>query len=292
MNILTFDVEEWQLEKKLHGGRSYKYEEFDGYLHRILDFLEERSIKGTFFCLGSLVPDFSYVIKEIYSRGHEIGCHSYGHTWLNRMSKDEVYEDTRKAIDSLEQCIGAKVKSYRAPAFSIGERNKWALEILNKCGIEYDASVFPAQREFGGFANYAAKSPSIIKYNDCVIKEFPISTTLILGKEIAYSGGGYFRFFPLNFIKSRMLQSDYTMTYFHIGDLVPDEVKIKSVEEYENYYKEPGTLKNRYMRYLKTNLGKKKAFDKMLKLVNSSQFVNIEQASRNINWSEMPIIKI
>jgi polysaccharide deacetylase family protein (PEP-CTERM system associated) len=292
MNILTFDIEEWQLEKVLHGGRKFKYDEFDNYLYRILDYLDEHSIKATFFCLGSLIPNFDYVVKNIYARGHEIGCHSYGHTWLNRMTEKDVYDDTRTAIDLLEQCIGAKVKSYRAPAFSIGEHNKWAFDVLSKCGIEYDASIYPALREFGGFSNFIAKEPAIIEYNGCVIKEFPISTTSILGKEIAYSGGGYFRFFPLNFVKSRMKGASYAMTYFHIGDLVPDEVKIKSVEEYENYYKEPGTLKNRYMRYLKTNLGKKNAFTKMLKLVDCTDFINIEQASQLIDWSAIQVVKL
>ena len=35
--------------------------------------------------------------------GHEIGCHSYQHTWMNKLAIDEAREDTHRAVDSLEQ---------------------------------------------------------------------------------------------------------------------------------------------------------------------------------------------
>ena len=143
MNILTFDIEEWYLRKLRYGDTYDKYEVLDSYLHQILDALEERRMKGTFFCVGGMATDFPEVVRLIDQRGHEIGCHSNRHTWLNKMTEPEVREDTKQAIDALEQCIGKKVRSYRAPAFSIGESNPWAFEILAECGIKRDASVFP-----------------------------------------------------------------------------------------------------------------------------------------------------
>lgn len=290
MSILTFDIEEWYLEKRYFGDYQDNYKKFDSYLDQILDKLDERNFKGTFFCVGGMAKDFSAVVRTIEKRGHEIGCHSFKHVWLNKMSRDEVYEDTRTAIDALEQCIGKKVKSYRAPAFSIGKDNKWVYEILSKCGIKRDASVFPAVRDFGGFAQFGEKTPTIVSYKDVKIKEFPICTTHILGKELAYSGGGYFRFFPLRFVKKEMAKSDYTMTYFHISDLIPESDEWMSKEDFEAYFKIPGTLKNRFMRYVKSNLGKKNAFNKLLKLIETEEFVNLEQADGMINWDKAPSI--
>ena len=285
MNILTFDIEEWYLRKRKYGDGFEKYDVFDSYLNQILDVLDEKGLKGTFFCVGGMGTDFPEVVKRIDSRGHEVGCHSFIHTWLNKLSYDEVAEDTRKAIDALEQCIGKKVKSYRAPAFSIGESNRWAFEILQNCGIERDASVFPAKRDFGGFAQFGQKTPTVISYNGCKIKEFPICTTRILGKEMAYSGGGYFRFFPLWYVKKTMDKAEYAMTYFHINDLIQETNGLMKREDYENYFKEPGTLINRYKRYVKSNLGKKTAFDRLIKLIRSTGFVNLEQADAMIDWS-------
>lgn len=288
MNILTFDIEEWYLEKAFKGNRPDRFAKFDSYLEKILNLLDETNTKATFFCVGKMAVEFPEVIKKISAEGHEIGCHSDVHTWLNKMTQEETLRDTYEAVNSLEQCIGTKVKSYRAPAFSIGENNKWAFEVLAECGIERDASVYPAARDFGGFPNYGIKEPSIVSYNNINIKEFPICTASLFGKELAYSGGGYFRFFPLWFVKKEMRKSSYSMCYFHIGDLLPETNGLMSKKDYEDYFKENGTLINRYKRYFKSNFGKKNAWKKLENLVHSFDFVNIDTVDKSIDWAKCP----
>lgn len=292
MNILSFDTEEWFNEKRNHGGREFRYKEFDEYLGRVLDLLEGLKIKATFFCLGKVASDFPYVIRKIAERGHEIGCHSNEHLWLNTFSPEELRKDTHDAVAALEDVTGEKVLSYRAPAFSIGEKNKWALEILAENGITRDSSIFPASRDFGGFASFKSKSPAVVKYNGIQIKEFPIPTVSFLGREIAYSGGGYFRFLPYFFVKRTMNKSEYTIAYFHLGDLMKNPNGLMSKEEHERYYKEPGTLKNRTVRYIKSSLGTAVAFDKMSKLIRNFDFVSVEKADSLIDWNSSKIIEL
>ena len=284
MNILSFDIEEWYIEKRYYGGHNERYNEFDCYLGEILDLLEALDQHATFFCLGRIASEFPYVVKAIADRGHEIGCHSNEHIWLSKMTPKEMRLDTHEAINALEDVCGKKVRSYRAPAFSIGESNKWAFEILAEEGIIYDASIFPTYRDFGGFPKFITDNPSLIEYHGAIIKEFPISLTSIFGKKFAYSGGGYFRFFPLQFILSRLKNSKYAMTYFHIGDLQFKKNGIMSQSDYEIYFKEPGTLKNRLLRYIKSNIGTKGAFDKMKKMVKSVDFMSLEMAQKAITW--------
>ena len=286
MNILTFDIEEWFVWEELCRFSPQRRKEYDDTLSRLLDLLDARGTKATFFCVGGLAPKYEYVIKQIAERGHEIGCHSNQHHFLNKMTYEEVLADTKEAVDALEQVIGKKVLSYRAPAFSIGESNKWAFDILAECGIERDASVFPAARDFGGFANFGAEEPCVITHNGHSIKEFPICMASLFGKEVAYSGGGYFRFFPLSFIKSQMKKSDYAMCYFHIGDLLPESKSVMSRKEYEDYFKENGSLINRYKRYIKANLGKKGAFDKMTRLIEQTRFINLADADARTDWEK------
>lgn len=291
MNLLTFDIEEWYLNHQ-RSGPIEKYAEFDRYLDAILNKLDERGFKATFFCVGEMGRLFPEVIRKIQQRGHEIGCHSHIHTWLNKMTEAECREDTHQAVDSLEQCIGQKVLSYRAPAFSIGETNKWAFEVLAENGIERDASIFPAARDFGGFSQFGQKTPCMVEYNGIRIKEFPVCTTKVMGKEMAYSGGGYFRFFPLGFVEKEMRKSPYAMCYFHIGDLVSESHGVMSKEAYEVYFKEKGTLKARYVRYLKSNLGKKNAFQKMMKLIDDMGFVGLQQADEEMDWKVAKVVKL
>ncbi len=292
MNILTFDTEEWFIEKRNHGGREFRYKEFDVYLKKVLDLLDEKSLKATFFCLGKVAAEFPYVVRDIADRGHEIGCHSNEHLWLNTMSPDEVKQDTHAAVSALEDLIGKKVLSYRAPAFSIGEKNKWALEILAENGITRDASIFPASRDFGGFASFSSKKPAIIKYKGIEIKEFPIPTTTVLGKQIAYSGGGYFRFLPYSFVRNTTTKADYTMAYFHLGDIMKNTNGMMNRKEYEQYYKENGSLKNRVVRYMKNSLGTGKAFDKMSKFIREFDFVSLNEADSKIDWNQENIITL
>lgn len=288
MNILTFDIEEWYIEKAFKGDRFERYAKFDAYLDNLLKLLEETSKKATFFCVGKMATEFPKVIRKIAEQGHEIGCHSNVHTWLNKMTPEQVLQDTNEAVDSLEQCVGKKVLSYRAPAFSIGEKNKWAFEVLAECGIERDASIFPASRDFGGFSSFGYREPVLITHNEVQMKEFPICTASLFGKEFAYSGGGYFRFFPLWLVKNELKKAPYSMCYFHIGDLLPETNGVMSRKEYEEYFKETGTVINRYKRYFKSNFGKKGAFEKLERLINTLDFENVEHASSTIDWAKCP----
>ena len=291
MNIITFDTEEWYTEYK-GLQRPEEYALFDEKLDQILESLNRKGTKGTFFCVGQLAVHFPEVLKKIQKHGHEIGCHSNVHNWLNKMTFEECLADTKTAVDAIEQCIGEKVLSYRAPAFSIGKKNLWAFDILAECGIERDSSVFPAARDFGGFPNFGQQQPCVIHHNGIKLKEFPIPMTTVLGKKVAYSGGGYFRFFPLGFIKNTMAKANYSMTYFHIRDLLVESKRVMTRERYEAVFKEKGTLTARYMRHFKSSVGKKQAMSKLLKLIDYVDFVNLDEADKIIDWGKGPVVEL
>ena len=291
MNILSFDIEEWYLRKKKFGTNAH-YEDLDQVLDLLLSQLQQTQQKATFFCLGQMAVHFPQVLHLIANQGHEIACHSNEHFWCNKISKQELAEDTHRAIDSLQQCIGKKIRGYRSPAFSIGEKNLYAFDILAQNGIEYDASVFPATRDIGGYPSFGISTPTIIQTNNHTIKEFPIPITSICGRKMAYSGGGYFRFLPYWYVSSMIDKKDYIMTYFHIGDLLSAPKQLMSKEAYEEYFKEQGTLSNRLKRYVKSNIGTGDALQKLTRLINEKQFINIEQAEGMINWEYAPIKKI
>lgn len=279
MNILTFDIEEWSIEKEFLGGRKDKYAQFDRLLDHILERLNAHNTKATFFCLGKIAVDFPDVINKISAEGHEIGSHSFSHKWINKMTIEEFREDTRQAVTAIEDLTGRKVKSFRAPAFSIGEDNKWAFEILSEFGIENDASIFPGARDYGGFPNFTEEKPCIIEHKGCKINEFPIPlyTLQILNKQIAYSGGGYFRLLPFSFVLKKMKETNYNMWYFHIDDLLTEKLPFMNRIDFEEYYKESGTIQRRLIRYFKTNVGRSKALKHLDKLVDSVLFKSIPE---------------
>lgn len=273
MNIISFDIEDWfHYQKNFDSNKDFWLKRLDSILNNILDKLDEKELKATFFCLGYLAREFPDVIRTISDRGHEIASHSDMHYWLTSLTPEAFDKDTRLSIDSLQQLIGKKIKGYRAPAFSIGNENKWTLEILKDNGIEYDCSIFPTSRDFGGFPEFGQQEPTYIKYKGLTIKEFPINTISFLGKQIAYSGGGYFRLIPYPIIKRTVNSRSYVMSYFHIRDFDAQQKKIIS------------------KRYLKDYLCINGAYNKFCIFLSEFDFVNVETADKMIDWEKQPIV--
>ena len=275
MNILTFDIEEWIVYDYYDkGGKTYFLPVLDKYLHLLLDLLDKHDHKATFFCLGQLAELYPYVIRQITERGHEIGCHSHIHRLVTTMNPDAFYKDTQLALQKLEDVYGKKITSYRAPSFSITEQNTWAFEVLADLGIVYDSSLFPASRSFGGFPSLSVSQPFILKIKEKELKEFPINLKKVFIKEIAFSGGGYFRLIPYPYIKKWTKKSSYTMTYFHIRDFDAEQKQVYSLRYFKSYY------------------GIKKALGKLQKYMADFQFITLEQANQIIDWGNVPVITL
>lgn len=273
MNILSIDLEEWFTYKYLSEDKKSQ-KRLEEYLDVILALLEIKEINATFFVLGSIARTHPNIVAKIANYGHEIGCHSDIHKWLTEFTPSQFEDDTKRAITSIEEVTGKNVLSYRAPAFSITPSNKWTFEILHKYGIEYDCSIFPVGRDFGGFANYEKDIPSLVKYNGIRMKEFPMGVANILNRKIAYSGGGYFRLLPYKIIKKIVTSREYNMTYFHIRDFDVNQKKEINMRYFKNYY------------------GINAALCKFKKLINDFEFTNVEDAAKQIDWNSVPIVDI
>ena len=272
MNILTFDIEDWYNCDYLSGDFNWDKHEvriYDG-VGRILDELEERELKATFFCLGWIAEKHPEIITKIYEKGHHIGCHSYQHELAFRFDKKGFKSDTEKAKKLIEDLIGVPVDAYRAPGFSITENNIWAFEVLTELGFKYDCSIFPISHDYGGFA-FNDATPAILQLaNGLQLKEFPINVHSFWGKKIVFSGGGYFRFFPYFLIKKWARQAQYLITYFHTRDFDIGQPVIKTLP-----------LK----RKIKSYIGLSTAFPKFQKLLQDFDFINIIEADKLINWN-------
>lgn len=107
-------------------------------LPRLLDTLDEFSIKATCFVPGAVARDYPVQVREIAARGHEIGCHGNEHEILARFSKNEQRERLKRAKAVLEQISGQEVHGFRMPE---GEINYDTLEVLEDLGFTYSSSL-------------------------------------------------------------------------------------------------------------------------------------------------------
>ena len=183
MNILTFDIEEWfhildnDSTKSEKEWSNFEYR-LDSNMDRIFEMLDRKDQKATFFVLGWVAREFPHIVKRIHELGFEIATHSDRHQLAYNQTRKEFAADLDCSIKSIEDLTGVKVRTYRAPGFSIKEDNKWAFEELIKQGIEIDCSVFPAKRSHGGFPSYGHSEPSIINIKGVSIVPQQIKTTI------------------------------------------------------------------------------------------------------------------
>ena len=137
--LLSIDVEDWfQVEnlKEAISNKSWDTQtsRVEKNVNLILEQLNQREVKATFFVLGWIAERYPRLIKKIYNEGHEIACHGYNHELVYTLSPKKFSDDVSKAKIILENIIGEKIIGYRAPSFSITE---WAFEILISLGFEY-----------------------------------------------------------------------------------------------------------------------------------------------------------
>ena len=280
MNILTFDIEDWYncyfITADLNWDR-YEVRIYEG-VDQILEELYIRKVKATFFCLGWIADKHPDIIRRIHKNGHHIGCHSYQHELVLRLDRNEFKQDTEKAKKRIEDLIGKSINAYRAPGFSITEKNIWSLEVLTELGFEYDCSIFPMSHDYGGFISYGKAEPTILNLsNGSQLKEFPVNTKNLFGKNLVFSGGGYFRFFPYFIIKNWALETPYLMTYFHTRDFDPGQPMIDSLP---------------VMRKFKSYFGLSWAFAKFQKLLGDIEFISIEEADQLVDWKMARVINL
>lgn len=282
MNILTFDVEEWfhildnestDTEIKW-SNREYRLE---ANMDRIFELLYRKNQKATFFVLGWVARNFPQLVRKIQYAGYEIATHSESHQLIYKQSRREFSNDLERSIKSIEDVIGVKVDSYRAPGFSVLQDNKWIFDELVKQGIEVDCSIFPAKRSHGGFQNYGHAEPSIIVVGDKQIKEFPINLFKIGGLNVIFSGGGYFRLLPYWLIKKMMIRSDYVMTYFHPRDFDLNQPIVEGLSLFRKF---------------KSYYGLGSAFAKLENLIDDFEFIDLKDAVKNVKWGEVKSINL
>ena len=85
------------------------------YTLKILDTLDFYKIKCTFFMTEFWVKKNPDTVKEIFSRGHEIGTHSRTHSNMSKQSEEEIKSELETSKRAIEDITGEKVILFRPP---------------------------------------------------------------------------------------------------------------------------------------------------------------------------------
>ena len=195
-------------------------------VERILEMLGEHQARGTFFTLGWIAERYPALVRRIVAAGHELASHGYSHERASDQSRSAFTEDVVSAKRVLEDIAGVEVKGYRAPSFSIGVRNLWALECLQRAGYRYSSSIYPIRHDHYGMPDaprFAFHSPAAED-----LLELPVTTVSLFNRNLPAGGGGYFRLLPYQLSRWCMRRVNRRdgqpcIFYFHPWEIDPDQ---------------------------------------------------------------------
>ena len=234
-NVLTIDVEEWFCVSNFAGAiRPEDWPSLESRVEnqteRILGILDRHGVRATFFLLGWVAERHPGLVRTLASRGHEIATHGYNHELVYQMEPARFQEDLSRSVKLIQEIAGIRCRGYRAPSFSIRRDMRWAWEILAKQGIEYDSSIFPVVHDRYGEPD-APRTPFQITACGKSIREIPLSTVRLAGRNLPVAGGGYLRLFPYSFtrwaIRRLNREGIPAIVYFHPWEIDPGQPRPK-----------------------------------------------------------------
>lgn len=112
---------------------------------RLLNLLERRGIRATFFVPGYTAHRYPGTVKDIAAAGHEIGHHGYLHEQPSRLSVEQEAEALDAGLDALSEVAGIRPCGYRAPMWD----PSWETpRLLHERGFLYDSSLMDADEPY------------------------------------------------------------------------------------------------------------------------------------------------
>jgi len=236
-NAMTVDVEDYfQVSAFEHHIPRDAWEQLPCRVERnldlILELFQRHEVHATFFTLGWIAQRYPALVRRIVASGHELASHGLNHGRAHEQTPDEFREDIRSAKRILEDLAGVEVKGYRAPSFSIGRMNLWALECLEAEGYTYSSSIYPIQHDHYGMPDAPRFKHKPKNVNGLL--EIPVTTVRVWNRNLPAGGGGYFRLLPYAMSRWSMRRvhrqdGEPCVFYFHPWEVDPDQPRQRGV---------------------------------------------------------------
>ena len=196
---------------------------------RILAMLDQHGTQATFFTLGWVAERYPALVRRIVAEGHELASHGYGHERASDQTETAFFADINLAKLILEDLAGQEVKGYRAPSFSIGARNLWAFDCLERAGYRYSSSIYPIRHDHYGMPEAPRHAHSVGG-----LLEIPATTLRFLNRNWPASGGGYFRLMPYGLSRWMLRRINHVdkltaVFYFHPWEIDSDQPRIRDI---------------------------------------------------------------
>lgn len=86
------------------------------YILDMLDVLDYYNVKTTFFIGGSWAVNNLDLVREIYTRGHELGNHGFHHRDQDKLDYDGNYQEINMCHQVISENLGIEMKLFAPPS--------------------------------------------------------------------------------------------------------------------------------------------------------------------------------
>lgn len=200
----------------------------------LLSLFEEHNVKATFLVTGEVADNRPSILRDIYQKGHEIGSHSYHHTSIRDKTRSEIENQIILSTKAIENTIGTRPVSFRAPGHSASND---LMELLEQNGYLVEASA----DRINSYPYNPNKNDWLLE-GDMNILRVPVSHT----PSYFYPQTTYNASWIDSYKNTVILQSDKDKKIVVIGIHPWELVEIKAPEQYDIYTRVCGeyTLEN------------------------------------------------
>lgn len=82
---------------------------------RLLEILDERGVKATFYLVGENARRHPEVVAQIDAGGHELGNHTWSHRFLTTQTARSIRRELRTTDDAISEVLGRSPATLRPP---------------------------------------------------------------------------------------------------------------------------------------------------------------------------------
>ena len=109
------------------------------YTSQIIDYLNSKKIKATFFVVGECAKKYPKTIKKMHDSGHIIGNHTKSHKFFNYIKTPAMQKEIQDNQAIIKRITGEEPKLFRPPWLF---RNPILLKSAKELGLKPISGVF------------------------------------------------------------------------------------------------------------------------------------------------------
>ncbi len=186
---------------------------------RVLDKLEEYGVKASFFLIGdNITPESAEVVKRAHDMGCEIDNHSRTHSYMTKMTPQEIAAEFEYTSDRIKEITGESPKFFRPPYIDVNSDmfENIGVPFISGYGCnDYDAKVQIEERAQRTLEQ--AKDGAIILLHDSEGNIKTVAALDIIIPELQKQGYEFVTVSELFYAKGEQPSADEEIVYSYTG---------------------------------------------------------------------------